>query len=429
MHCLDDRQLGEYLSGKLPADTLIEACEHIRTCARCRARLAEAADYRTATIGLGAVATTTEDCPEYEVLSDLVDEKLVGRVLRSVERHVTNCELCWQDVETLQSARSRASLAPEITVVPGARSGRRTWRVFSWKSATATAVGAAAVAAVMMMSHAPVAKGPGSSQTIASNTPKVKIESPVGVKPNSSVVVPPKREVATNPPVTPEAPKTITPAPTRIAMLKDGAISVESVGGKIEVKSAGHDLESVVAASVNRKIRTGRLPADMKLAMNPETLRGSAGNVDIRKTSPAASGMLSSQPQFKWDAVDGAESYRIQVSSADGTTAVDTVTSATSFRTEKKLPAGAYVWTVSVRMGELAEWQASKAQSFRILSQSDAELLSIAKRKYAGSHLVMGTVYERLGMIDEATREYQALVKENPGSPLAEKLLSGVRSH
>jgi tetratricopeptide (TPR) repeat protein len=65
---------------------------------------------------------------------------------------------------------------------------------------------------------------------------------------------------------------------------------------------------------------------------------------------------------------------------------------------------------------------------FKILAASKVSELDRAKQQYSGSHLMLGVVYSRLGLLDDAERHFQALVSANPKSELARKLLQTVKS-
>jgi Flp pilus assembly protein TadD len=63
---------------------------------------------------------------------------------------------------------------------------------------------------------------------------------------------------------------------------------------------------------------------------------------------------------------------------------------------------------------------------FAVLSTENfQELTSLQK---SNSHLALGVSYARAGLLNEAEREFQSLVKLNPQSELARKLLQSVRS-
>jgi hypothetical protein len=63
---------------------------------------------------------------------------------------------------------------------------------------------------------------------------------------------------------------------------------------------------------------------------------------------------------------------------------------------------------------------------FRILDQAKADELKQAQRIYAGSHLTLGVLYARYGLLDEAERELLALRIDNPDSAIALRLLAKV---
>ena len=65
---------------------------------------------------------------------------------------------------------------------------------------------------------------------------------------------------------------------------------------------------------------------------------------------------------------------------------------------------------------------------FKILDASSANEIAAAKRQAGNSHLLLGVVYANAGLLDDAEREFQALLKQNPRSDLARKLLNKVKA-
>jgi hypothetical protein len=63
-----------------------------------------------------------------------------------------------------------------------------------------------------------------------------------------------------------------------------------------------------------------------------------------------------------------------------------------------------------------------------ILDQAKANELAEAKNASAGSHLTLGILYAQAGLLDDAERELQALLRANPQSSLAQKLLRSVKA-
>jgi hypothetical protein len=63
---------------------------------------------------------------------------------------------------------------------------------------------------------------------------------------------------------------------------------------------------------------------------------------------------------------------------------------------------------------------------FAVLSAADfSELIRLRK---SNSHLALGVFYARAGLLAEAEPEFESLIRLNPQSELARKLLQSVRS-
>jgi hypothetical protein len=65
---------------------------------------------------------------------------------------------------------------------------------------------------------------------------------------------------------------------------------------------------------------------------------------------------------------------------------------------------------------------------FKVLEEAQAEELKQARQSHPRSHLLLGALYARAGLFDDAEREFRALVQKNPRSRLAQKLLRDVRA-
>ena len=63
---------------------------------------------------------------------------------------------------------------------------------------------------------------------------------------------------------------------------------------------------------------------------------------------------------------------------------------------------------------------------FAVLSTADFQELSRLKK--STSHLALGVFYARVGLLNEAEREFESLVELNPQSALPRKLLQSVRT-
>ena len=88
-----------------------------------------------------------------------------------------------------------------------------------------------------------------------------------------------------------------------------------------------------------------------------------------------------------------------------------------------------YSWTVTaVAEGKEITSPGPSAPEMKFQVLSAADLGQINRLKQVRSHLALGLYYAKLGLIDEAEREVQTVVKENPSSSSAAKLLREIRS-
>lgn len=432
MRCPDKNKLSQYMRGALPTSELIATSEHVSSCDECKAQIAVLAAYRKAALLVGQNVLSINDCPEYEELSAYVDETLSHESYQHIDKHIVSCELCWRDVETLQAARSRSSLAPSITVHPGQFAGERKTIWLGWRRYATALAGAAIVLGVILsvphqvnkpagtvIAHNTVTQKPIIEEKPTPNAPSVNNtlnEKPSSVKLTDSNKTKPAGVVHHKTKI--RVPK------TEYIALNDGAVTVSETSGKLKANIS----DKTLASLVEKKLRDGKLPQSYQVAMNPDVFRGPSDEVKVTKVSPAPNALSDSKPEFRWNAVDGVSKYRVEVYEIDGTPVLATETDTTSFRPSTKLHGGYYKWVVRTRRAELAEWKWSKSEMFRVLTAKENNLIAEAKRDYPNSHLVAGSVYEHLGLHDKAINEFQSLVRENPTSAVAKKLLAGAES-
>ncbi|MBI2843347.1 MAG: hypothetical protein HYX78_08100 [Armatimonadetes bacterium] len=418
---------------------------HLSSCQECESLVAASKIRQRAVRSLGEAVLAVE-CPEYEELSAFIDEELSHEAHLAIEQHITLCDLCWRDVEVLQAARSRALLAPRIVVRPGQFAPRGTGFLFGWRKA-AVAVTAVAAAAIVFFAQpnqvtktnvpAQVAVKPPETATPAPTKPD---EQEQNIVTTSDLRQPEKEQPATGPTAavtqpdgSSSSPETTTispqpapaPEPKFVAEMRDGRVTVGRLDGRLIAQANGQNVEAQIAKIVEKKLRDGRVRPSVRVAMLPDVMRGPADVIEIKKLSPTPGRVSEPRPVFRWEPVDGASKYRIEVYKLDGTAVLVAETETMDYQPDQSLSGGCYKWAVRARRGELAEWEWSEAASFRVLSSEETRLISKAKREYPDSHLVMGSVYESIGLGDEAAREFKALAAENPGSKLAVRLLAG----
>jgi hypothetical protein len=221
-----------------------------------------------------------------------------------------------------------------------------------------------------------------------------------------------------------------------VAELNDGeqTIAVDSAGNvtgldHLTPTEAHLVKETLLAQNMTR-------PAELaELVGEHGALRGSPNvGQSFRLLSPARTVTADDRPTFKWESMPGATSYRVYVGDSENREAVSSEelsSSSTEWTPSTSLPRGrVYTWVVIAKVngGDVIAPAASQSEmKFKVLS-ADA-LRELTKLQHSErSHLMMGIFYARAGMLEEAEREFTALVRFNPKSPVALKLLRRVQS-
>lgn len=97
----------------------------------------------------------------------------------------------------------------------------------------------------------------------------------------------------------------------------------------------------------------------------------------------------------------------------------------------------------SLKRGETYSWQVTAIKDgrelvspappapdakFKILHGTKTRELEQARRTYPDSHLVLGILYQRAGLLDDAEREFKILSAANPKSQTARRMLNDLKS-
>ena len=191
-------------------------------------------------------------------------------------------------------------------------------------------------------------------------------------------------------------------------------------------------LSSSVQADVKTALASGRVKLPVELA----SLRGESGTllsgpddkISYGLVEPVAIVVRSNRPRFHWNAVPGAASYELTIY-GDGFKEVATSgpLSATKWISTAPLQRGlVYTWQVVTAVDGkqvvLPPAAASRAR-FKVLDEPALADLERLERATEKSHLALGLVYARNGLLNDARREFQALVDANRDSAVAKKLL------
>jgi hypothetical protein len=175
-------------------------------------------------------------------------------------------------------------------------------------------------------------------------------------------------------------------------------------------------------------------PASLRqlIGQSETLLGGSDEGVTFSLSSPVGTIVRSDKPVLSWQSLEGASSYTVAVFDSDFN------------RVAQSPPLSSAEWTLpqALRRGVTYRWQVTAIRDgkeivapvapapearFRILDQPALDQLTRAEESNRKSHLVRGVLAAQAGLLDDAEREFNALLNANPRSLIARKLLRNVR--
>ena len=237
-----------------------------------------------------------------------------------------------------------------------------------------------------------------------------------------------------SPPATPnESPADKPTSAEAVVVLNDrgGTITVDKNGNVVGLD----DVPAPTRDEIAQVLLSERLeqPAILKeLGGQEGGLRGSNNAQPFKLTYPSRTVIVTDRPNLKWEKAPGASSYRVYVNDQAGhevAKSEDLPSERTQWILPKPLKRGEiYVWTVvAIVDGKeiVSPGPSSPEMKFQVLSARSLQQLNQLQK--TRSHLALGVFYARVGMIREAEREFQELVRLNPNSKVATNLLRNVR--
>jgi hypothetical protein len=213
----------------------------------------------------------------------------------------------------------------------------------------------------------------------------------------------------------------------------DGQITLDTAGNLTGLKMLPPVYQQMIkTALVSERIQT---PATVATLIDRVgTLRsGTSQGVAFALFSPVGTNVLTERPTFRWSTVKGATHYLVAVYDENfNWVATSQPLTITTWTVPNTLKRGAtYVWQVSAMMdGKEIKSPVPPASDakFRVIEQTKAEELSQLKKSAANSHLAIGLIYAREGLLDDAEREFEALMQSNSKSAVTRKLFNQVKA-
>lgn len=423
---LSDQNIDDYKRRTMAPAELIIADDHLATCDACYRRVSDPDRLEDKVVILSTHGLTgardKADHLRYEQLAAYVDNDLDDVDREICEVHFKVCQECSEelrDLSVFKAALAQTVNEQRISAPSPSESHLPFWRrPFQWSALQFA--GAAVVCALLVGALAwTILKLSSSSRTeVAKST----------APPTATVSPAPSVEG----PIQSPSP---VPSPQIVVTLNDGGKTVTlDQSGNLEGLG---ELPQSYQQAVGLALKTGHLtipPEVQQLTGNAGVLMGGqAEGVSFALLDPVGKVVRGARPTFRWQRLEGASAYIVNIFDSSFSKVVTSPQlSTTQWTVPRQLTTGnIYFWQVTaIKDGKeiKSPVQPAPEARFKILEAVKEGELKRAESIHANSHLVLGTLYARAGLLKDAEREFRALLAANPKSAIAQRLLRNVRT-
>jgi anti-sigma factor RsiW len=429
-----------YRQRTLPAAELLEADDHLATCEMCRRRLTNEQQVQAAAQSLRADLTAVGWTHlSYERLAAYVEGGIDQTEHEIADSHLELCAQCAREIDELREFTAEMGAFPAREYEPAAPpslgkellSSAKDWWESSkglWLSPafqrTVRLAGLGLIVALLLWAGVLNSRNSQLQTALdqqrqeneklrqdyqAANTSVTELQNQLAQlrskeKLSSSIVV----------------------------ALNDGAGQV-TLDAEGNVMGAPPDYQQIVKRTLTtQRIETPQ--ALTELIGESAVLMGPANEgYPFALLGPIGTVVMGNRPTFRWRALSGADGYVVKIYDANfNEVAVSPQLAGTMWTVTRPLERGRiYSWHVTARVGDrevVSPVKPAPEARFMTLARAKVNELAAAQNSDAGSHLTLGILYAQAGLLDDAERELQALLRANPQSTLAGKLLRRVRA-
>jgi anti-sigma factor RsiW len=408
---IPDEQMEAFGARALKVSEMGETAEHIAACSRCQWRFQETLKRergdKPVSVSLSLADWFRHEHLDYDQLESFAENRLDAEDTAIVNLHLETCAVCREDVRSFLGFKAATENEPPPRREPEPRSpapkkpvSERKPSANRWKPVYTVAalfiIGSAILAATLFSRQGATGQQPEPSRTASTGS-------------------------GSHPAAAPSAP--VTPNPTdsgegAIASLVDGERIVRF--NEAGVVSGLETFPEQIRQDITEALLTGepKRSADLSELLGGEESGSAAGLQYPRRIV-----ITEDRPTFRWAPIAGASSYQVRVNDPNGNQIANSgqlPSDITQWKSAARLRRGIiYSWGVSASVsGE----EVAARVSFKLLGGEKLGELAMLKDQYQ-SHLALGLFYIREGVLIEARREMELLVKDNPNSPVAAKLL------
>lgn len=427
---LTEQQIKGYRERTISAADLIALDSHASSCHQCRNLLSMTSEEELFELSEELNSESTPEHLDYDKIVAYVDGSLDDVDMEIAESHLaicTRCELLLSDLSVFKDeikADVGREYAPPLDATTHQPSPALLASLSSFFSFNSPAWAAALGVVVLLAAGFALWLALRSDQT-GSTQPVVQSGTPPPVSTPQN---------AGNPTPTPEALPEATPQV--LLALNDGSkqIALDEKGNLTGLDELPPAYRQLIKTALSTQ-QAADASALAGVGVKQGSLRGGTNKVDgFAPLNPVGIVILTNRPVLRWTKLDDAIRYSVTIYDENfNAVASSPQLSTTSWAVAGTLNRGqVYSWQVTAMDKDGREVKspvppASEAK-FKVLEGARAVELSRARQSFSGSHLTMGVLYARAGLLDEAEREFLMLLKQNPQSGAAQKLLQSVRA-
>lgn len=428
-NCLTPQGIDRYRKGALDsADELLAVEGHLDACVDCRNALR--ADVRHAAVSLThklVPAVHESACLDANLLARYVNGKADVGDVEVVEIHTEDCPRCAQSLASLRA--SRQAVAPRLSPLARLRALLAPpRRVLSLAASGVTAmVAAAALVSLWNKAEAERARSADLQAQVAAAQSQLTQEQQARQRQLQEDRQAYGRQMAR---VRQETETVQEGLKVRIGNLERqlAARPHPPVLAQPPRNDAGRQLLQTLETAVLQGVVN--LPAQVaSLTQGTDRSGSSQGRPEISLLRPVATFVWEERPTLAAKPLDGATGYQVTIVNPDapGTSIKTIPLSISKWKVANALQRGqVYEWWVTARKKDRDV--SSPVARFRMLDKAQADAVTRAQRVYTGLPLTLGIVYAQAGLVDDAERAFQSVLKTNPKHPVATQLLRGLQA-
>lgn len=434
---LSDTEIERFCGQQMPPAERLVADKHLAACEACYGRLKLLPKMQDRLVA-ASQAFSIKPNPEvehltYEQLVGLVDHRLDDIDREIAGSHLEGCLRCETELNDLRAFVGELKPTAAKEVAPAARPAFREkllafWRLPAFRIPALAMMGAACVVLLAVLILLPLRRENAELRAKVAELEQTNDQ----LKEQAGDIENLQNEIAT---LRDENDRLLG---GKIVTDQKG-IELNDGEGRITLDEQGNlaGLQTTPAYEqiVKETLQSGRVKITTPLTGaggKSGTLMGDPANAKFRLLAPVNIVIESDRPLFQWQGLDGVATFKVTIFDENLNKIAESESVNTNqWKTNPALRRGqTYIWQVraSANNQELvAPAPGSPRVKFKVLEQAKIAEIENTKKTNGKSHLVMGILYADAGLLKEAEREFTALLKANPQSTVARRLLQSVK--